>query len=721
MLCSARRRWRAVLVFLVQPLIGKLLLPSLGGSPAVWTTCMLFFQSALILGYGWAHGLARVRSLRRQVTCHATLLVVALLFLPLALPASAMDTLASGADPKLWVLATVGLMVGMPFVALSAQAPLLQSWFSRTVHPRAQNPYFLYALSNVGSVGTLLAFPFVLERAFDISALTRAWSIGVFVGAALVTAAGVVAVRQERRAPADAGNGLAFAWPKPRTGLQWLLLAAVPSSHMLGVTQYLGTDLASLPLLWILPLSLYLGTFIIAFSRWGSAATKLATRALPFGLIALFFLLVVQATEPLGVIASVHGAVFFLAAMALHGRLAEARPAASGLTAYYFMLSLGGALGGVMNAVLAPLLFDDLTEYPLALCAAAGLVGASVVEGGRGRRLLGLVVPLALGGVAAATGIALHAAGLAGPLARLCSGLPLVFAFLLVRRPPRFAVALLAIYVGASATPLPDVHVLLQERSFFGVLRVVEAKDGSYREIRHGTTVHGRQWASPRAQVPGAYYHPAGPAGDVFRALTEAHREEADVAVIGLGAGALAAYARPGQRWRFYELDPGIAAAATDPRTFTFLSESKARDLDVLVGDGRLLLQSAADGAYDLLVLDAFSSGAIPLHLLTREALAAYTRVTTPHGLIAMHISNRYLDLESTVGALADDAGLLALGRDDFADDPWGDEREPSRWVLLARPEHPPRLPPSWRRLQVGPRVPTDAFSDAISLFGKLD
>lgn len=708
----------ATLLFVVQPLVGKLLLPHLGGSPAVWTTCLLFFQSTLLVGYAWAHGLARARSLRLQVGLHAALLVTAALTLPLALPQARLTVLTGGAEPVTWLLATVALVVGLPFLALSSHAPLLQAWFARSTHKRAADPYFLYALSNAGSVGALIALPLVLEPAFDIDDLTVAWSVGLVVVAALVVAAGMSAVSREREPSSQETpqEGSAASWrPGGRQALVWLALTAVPSSHMVGVTEYLATDLASVPLLWIVPLALYLLSFVIAFSRFGERARALATRVLPFGLLALVFLLVVRATEPLVLLAVLHLAVFFLAAVALHGRLVVDRPPAAGLTAFYFVMSVGGALGGLVNAVLAPLVFDTRLEYPLVLAAAAALLGGALRPGKRSAPLGDVLVALGLFGVAMGVGAALLSASITGPLARLVMGAPLVVAFAFVRRPPRFAAGLLGVYLGASAMAFADVNVLVESRSFFGVLRVVEAKDGSWREIRHGNTVHGRQWAPPFDGVPGAYYHPAGPAGDVFRAHAR-RGADASVGVVGLGAGALAAYARPGESWRFYELDPGVARTASDTHLFTFLAHAPRPGPVIEVGDGRLLLSRADDDVYSLLVIDAFSSGAIPLHLLTREAVAEYARVTGPRGVVAMHVSNRYLDLEPAIGRLAQDAGLVGRARDDLADDGLGTGREQSRWLVVMREDAALSLPSTWRPLRVGDRALTDSFSNVLSL-----
>jgi hypothetical protein len=718
----------ASLLFSVQPMVAKMVLPLLGGAPAVWNACMVFFQAALLAGYSYAHATASWPGVRRQAVLHVGLLLVPLALLPFGIAEDAARSLGPEANPSVWLLGLLTTTVGLPFFVVAATAPLLQRWFSRTGHASAADPYFLYAASNLGSMLALLAYPLVLEPTLRLSQQSRLWTAGYGV-LVVLTLACATAVWRSRgpAARADDGPG-GDASGVDRVGLgrrvRWVLLAFVPSSLMLGVTTYLTTDIVAIPLLWVIPLALYLLTFIVAFARRPPLPHAWMLRALPMAVVLLTLVLCVGGPHPAWI--PFHLVAFFVIALVCHGELARDRPPARALTGFYLALSLGGVLGGLFNALVAPLVFDRIAEYPLVLVLAclvrldlkgisrknhhtslkvrveesdplAPVLGgegwgeggrgtppgspspsppAPLPEGARGEKLppptkalaWDLLLPLALGVVMI---------GLIGWV-RSHPGWPHVkqgglfvyavaafLSFTFMDRPVRFALGIAAVLAARGLAPGEDGRLLHQERSFFGVLRVTQSDDGRYHQLVHGSTVHGQQSLDPgHRREPLSYYHRTGPIGQVFEVF---HRRPArrSVAVVGLGAGTLAAYAEPDQRWTFYEIDPAVVRIARDPGYFTFLPDCHAASLAVVLGDARLRLRDAPAHGYGLIVLDAFSSDAIPLHLVTREALALYRARLADGGLIAFHISNRFLDFSPVLATLAHDAGWICRVRAD--------------------------------------------------------
>ncbi len=726
----------AGLLFVVQPLVGRLLLPLLGGAPAVWNTCMVFFQAALLGGYLWAHLLATRLPPRGQFAAQIGLLLAGLLWLPLALSPDAALSIPTDGDPTGWLLVTLLTTVGLPFFALSASAPLLQRWYALGDHAGARDPYFLYAASNVGSVVALLAYPLWLEPRLGLLDQGRAWGWGY--GALLlplVAGCSALAWRWGRGAtkPAPgstAGSSSDDAAPPVdslttstltgwRGPLAWTALALVPSSLLLGVTTHLTTDIASVPLLWVVPLALYLVTWILAFSRWRVLATTTVARVFAIAMVAWLLATLSEATEPAWALVLLHLGAVFVASWMCHQRLADLRPPPERLTAFYLCLSLGGVLGGMFNTLLAPWLFDDLSEYPLGMLAAVAAMPALVA--GRSLRpdWRDLAVAAAIGGLCAAVVLALPLPE--GPArTAVVFGLPAVLAYAMVRRPQRFALAVAAIllagqlHAGVHGAP---VHTA---RSFFAVHKVTQDPDGQMHRIVHGNTLHGRQWLDARRRCQAlAYYHHSGPVGDIVQALTSEDRLMR-AGVVGLGAGAMATYVGARQGWTFYEIDPEVAAIARDPALFTYLSDCAQGRVDVVLGDARLRLGSAPDGVYDLLAVDAFASDAIPVHLLTTQAFERYLAKLAPGGLLAFHVSNRYLDLFGVLAAQARAAGLACRVRDDKRGGAEIAGVEPSRWVVMARQEsflgtlarHPRWSPPP------EPDAPawTDDFSDLPAL-----
>jgi hypothetical protein len=623
----------AALLFLVEPMAARALLPWLGGSAAVWMVSLVFFQVVLLGGYYYAHRLARLPP-RRAVAIHALVVTLAAVLL---LWRGALPLGPAREPPALWILAALGASLGLPFLALAATGPLLQRWLG------GKNPYRLYAASNAASLLALLAYPLVIERYLPLSGAgltqSRLWVGGFALHSALVMACGLRAT-----GPAVEARPGRWSW-------RWVLLAFVPSATMLGATLSITTDVASVPLLWVVPLALYLLSFVLAF------AAPLPVRFLWAVTVALVLAVVaVQGTaiQPSPRLAiPLHLTTLFVVGLLCHGRLAAERPPPSGLTGFYLALATGGALGSVFCGLVAPLIFDSVAEYPVALVLAC-LCG---VGAGRWRRL----PPLA----AALVAVLFVAAGRLGPLAG---------------------------------------HDLLRTRSFFGVLRVRDVPGPPFimgeglprrlpmHELYHGSTLHGLQlWTGDRLQrLPTAYYHPTGPLGRAIaglRARPEGGRLD-EVGVVGLGVGAVAGYALKSERFTFFEIDPEVERIARDPRQFTFLRDTGAV-VDIRQQDGRVGLSAQPDDGFYLLVMDAFSSDAVPVHLLTREGVDLALRKVRPGGVVAYHLSSAFFDLAPVVAEAA--ASLQAPGL------VWFDEarepaalavgKAPSLWVLLARKE----------------------------------
>ncbi len=757
----------ATLLFWAQPLVGKMLLPLLGGAPAVWNTCMLFFQGMLLAGYAYALLLTSALKVRWQAVAHIALLALAALAFPFALSESVAQSALLQNYPTLWLLGALLAVIGLPFFVVSATGPLLQKWFSATPHPAARDPYFLYAASNLGSMAALLAFPALFEPTLDVRRQGWLWA-ATYGALALLTLLCALAVwrsparrngEDERvedkpagafegsgtsaaseSAPSPAAPGPTEAWgneSKPATTasqmaspelnereskivtlrrrLLWVALAFIPSTLMLSVTTYISTDIAAAPLLWVIPLALYLLTLVLAFARWQFISRHLLGRLLAGAALLLVLVYLSGATEPAAFIMLLHLVFFFIAALACHMRLADDRPGVRHLAEFYLWVAVGGALGGLFNAIIAPLVFNAIIEYPLAIILACMIRphGANDEDRGRDedragdtseeragrfaedtqatkppprRRWLDVAYPLGFFVVTASLSLITAHYGVSTlESVALVFGAPLILINHLFRQQPvRFALALGAVMLGGIFFAEARDRTLRAERNFFGTLRVARDAGARWVQLCHGSTIHGRQFLDAgRRCVPLTYYHPDGPLGQIF-ALYHARPASPQVAVVGLGAGAMAAYARPAEHWTFYEINPAVVRIAQDPQHFTYLSECARAPVEMIVGDARLRLREAANEQYGLIVLDAFSSDAIPLHLLTREALRIYLSKLAEGGIIALHISNRSLNLHPALGALARDAGLVALGFDDWNDDP-ASGKAPSQWVVMAR------------------------------------
>jgi SAM-dependent methyltransferase len=641
-------------------MVGKMMLPLLGGSAAVWTTAVLFFQVALLAGYFYVDRLARVRDRGIQASVHLVLMSMAFFFLPVRFTSEALDATVFR-SPALWEFLRLAQTVGIPYLMISTTAPLLQSWFSRSQDPAARDPYFLYAASNAGSLLGLLAYPVLIAPRLGVRAQSVWWTWGYAGLVVLVLVAALIMRKSPQEAPRDTAPVISPNW---NICLYWMAAAFVPSGLFLAVTTHISVNL-TMPLVWTIPLAIYLVTFILAFGRRVRVSSAgLATAVLP---PLVLLCPVVGLRVPVGFsvdvfLIAVHMVLLFLAALLCHTALADARPDAVHLTRYYVWIAVGGALGGVFAAVLAPALFSTILEYPLLLAAAMFFRKPA-----RGNRWL-------------------PASGLAA--------LVLGYAIFL---PPYLAEPGTTIHVG---------------RNFFGAKKVLDI-DGNARKLIHGDTMHGLESRDAATMgQPVAYYHPEGPLGDAMRILKDS--PEPRVAVVGLGAGSIAAYATPNLHITFFEIDPQVEAIAR--RFFTFLDRC-AQNCDVILGDGRLLISRSPEQEFDLIVLDAFSSDAIPPHLLSREAMEVYRSKLKPGGMILFHVSNRYLKVRELVSTLAEDMKLPAYVR---VDDDEGKPLKNRSVYVIVDPDAVilAKLPPFWRNAHgtSGLRSWTDDYSNLIDL-----
>jgi hypothetical protein len=755
----------ALLLFSVQPMFAKMVLPVLGGAPSVWAVAMCFFQAALLAGYCYAHVLIRTLPVRAGTLVHLALCAAAVTALPIGLPA-AWGQPPRG-DPYLWQLGLFTIAVGLPFLAVSANAPLLQAWFARTGHAHARDPYFLYAASNLGSLLALLSYPFVLEPAFGLRALSTIWAGGflvlwaviAFCGLTLYLAQAAAATTRAEASFADATLADAPA-PGAMDRLGWIGLAFVPSALLTAFTNHVTTDVASAPLLWVLPLSLYLLTFVLVFRERLLIPRRLLLMVHLAAVGASLVMLAQTRHESWFISSAIGVVVFFSSAMVAHRTLYEARPAPRFLTEFYLWMSLGGVLGGLFAALIAPKLFSEIFEYPLLLALSmacrpgvfehafwrrlgwslrnrlAGLLNrpradasaALTEEDKQEFLLLWLIVAGSLLAIvwvpwaAVKLGIGFRGYGATAALAAVFAAVLMA----LYRWPVRQLAMALMLF--ALVIWLPSgVRRGDAQRSYFGVYRVMP--QGQYNILMHGTTLHGAQKVRDEAgeyvvdPTPGTYYHDTSPMGHAIKfrrqALAAAGRK-GRYGVIGLGAGSLACHSEEGETWRFFEIDPVMVAIASDDENFSYMSNCQPTP-DIVLGDARLTMAKEADASFDLIIVDAFSSDAVPMHLMTAEALRLYLAKLAPEGTAVLHVSNRYLDLDgvlsATVPLVAGARGLIVA--DDTADGSYA--ATSSTVVVLSRSEEalqPFRELGDVRELDAKRLRPwTDDYSDVIGPF----
>lgn len=774
----------AALIFVLQPLFARMVTPLLGGSPAVWNTSMAFFQAALLLGYLYAHLLQRIQDLRIQAVIHVLVLAGAWLVLPVHVTGALGPP--SSDHPALWLVGVLALSVGAPFAAASATAPLLQAWYARTGRDDAHDPYYLYAASNLGSFVGLLAYPIVIEPMLGAQAQGEVWTSGYMLVAAMIVVCGAAATASNGELKAKPTERSAA--PTWRTRLYWLAAAAVPSAMSLGVTQHISTDVASAPMLWVVPLALYLATFVIAFARGGEKIIGATMLIQPFAL--LFMIASYYAAG--NWLGSMGGILtgFFFSALICHQALAQARPDADRLTEFYLYVSLGGVAGGAFAAFVAPVIFNNIYEFPLAMAAAclfrprAGSDMPRLRDATVASAAFGVVVAIVLlrnvpsvetaliAGALGAAGMmvsagwgdesrpmayryaflivgALHAAlviaiafnvqavftrTVDGATARLIvqqpwglllmgtSLLALMFAVHGTLQPKRdksilsdlgLGVAIpslvillmltllgqnldveriIIIAIGCCALAvvfnrgrpfvlaavvlaafaiifLDDARggrIITQERSFFGVLRTrVLQSSGAppLRVLMHGTTIHGAQLVGPDySRLPLTYYHPRTALGEAITGGLSTG-ESSRLALIGLGAGSTACLMGSADTLTIFEIDPAVVRLSTEPGgDFSYVPQCQP-NARIVLGDARLRIAEERDNSYDVIVVDAFSSDAIPAHLLTREAIALYLSKLTDRGIVVLHLSNRNLALVSEAARVARDLGVPHLFR----------------------------------------------------------
>lgn len=665
----------AGLLFTIQPLVARLLLPAYGGSATVWSTCSLFFQTLLIVGYVYSHVTTTRISRRRQAWLHVAVLALPFLVLPVALPGDVVP----GADhsPVGWLLRSLVVMIGLPFVVLATTGPLLQRWYSWSAGPRRDDPYFLFAASNVGSFGGLLAYPFLIEPHLSLAQQGVGFTAGFVVFALLTAACGVLAVRPQEAEEAVSGAARTSPRPSARALARWCAYAFVPSCLMLAVTHHLSTDVAPIPLLWVAPLALYLATFVAAFavrsrtvsSTWPRAAAGLGMAGIAVAPLA--------AGLPLELTITFNLLLVVVAGYAAHRLLAADRPHPEHLTTYYLAVAVGGALGGVVNGLLAPVVFDRVLEYalvlallPLLCLATTGPSKARV----RSRVHTSLVWILVGTGAVAVTVTAqrvMDSVDAGTGFAVLALSCVTALGWLLTRIALPTSIGLVCAVLAMAA--VADAGVVDRERTFYGSYTV--RTSALTTSLSHGTTLHGVQLrAESQRKEPTSYYGREAPLGDLMAQL-----EPTRTAAVGLGVGTVAAYGREGDQITFLEIDQAVADIAEDTRFFTFLSDSDA-DVEVRIGDGRLLVSEMPTGQLDLVVLDAFSSDAIPVHLLTREAFGVYGEKITGNGALAVHVSNRHFDLVPVVAAAAEHLGWSGAVGTGGA----GDQVVASTWVVMS-------------------------------------
>lgn len=680
-LCSA------FLLFWIEPLFAKMVLPMLGGSPAVWNTCLMFFQAMLLAGYLYAHVTSRYLTSRRQAVMHVALLVVAVVSLPVGIPGG--WTPPESGNVIAWLTVLLGVTVGAPFVLLAATAPLIQRWLTDSGHPAASNPYVLYAASNAGSLIGLLGFPILMEPHLRLGEQASIWSIAYGFAIVLAAVCTVSIWRQNKQPTGETIHSQAAdgAAPTLRDRLKWVALAFVPSSLLLGVTTYLSTDVAAMPLLWVVPLALYLTTFIIVFARDARTTNRVTLIVHGLAVTTLAIVLFWGSGIPLRMTYALHLAVFATTALVLHGELAASRPSPAYLTEFYLWMALGGALGGAFNAIVAPLIFKSIAEYQWVLAASVFLRPnfrwrpTDIVE-----KLpmftLSLIPAMIIGYVSFYSYADHRILGISAKvLASVIAGLILVS---VSGSALRFGAGIAFLLVAREVPGFRASQDMYADRSFFGAYRV-QAVYGPVHRLVHGTTTHGAQYQdAARKLIPETYYHPAGPVGQLFAAL-DGRLAGKGVGAVGLGAGTVLCYSKPGQAWTFFEIDPLVQRISSNPKYFSYLTGCAVRPR-IVIGDARLSLAKEPTASFSVLIVDAFSSDAIPVHLLTREAFALYERVLDAHGVLLVHISNKHLDLKPVVASLAKDAGLYARMEDHQPDEKTdGPLAYASEWVALAR------------------------------------
>ena len=705
------------LLFLVQPMIGRMLLPSLGGTPAVWNGCMLFFQAALLAGYAWAHYGPPKLGVKNHLLVHLFLLAAVCCLLPMKI----VDSWAAPVDsnPMFWLLGQLTLCVGLPFFVISSSAPLLQRWFSLSASETEQGsePWFLYAISNFGSLVALISYPFVFERIMGLTNQGIFWASGFLLLTCMFANCAWYTLRNARpevlTRPRTKTHTAPLSWNQR---VRYIVLAAIPSSLMLGVTTIVSTDAGSFPLMWSIPLALYLITFILVFAKRQLLPHRWIVRATPFFLLAMPLVMTIDLGDNPALMIAAHFAVFFVVAMACHGEMARLRPPVEQLTEFYLMMSIGGVVGGAFNSLLAPVLFNSILEYPIVLIAASLALpawreiadGQNSTDRSPAPSWLSIekiwAVPVAL--LVLLSGVWAFEYSLLTlfrPLVMLLGfAVPAAVCILLARSPRRFVPCYALLLLG-----YPFIHVnhdvTLKQRGFFGVNEI--ATVGEFRTLINGRTQHGMQRIEETENpLPLSYYHPDGPVGDLFRQFGD---QQNRIGVVGLGVGTIAAYGQANQQLDFYEIDPIVYQMASDENYFSYLSSARS-DVEVILGDARVQLDArrkrmsrltnvawrpnsnetqTKNRLYGMMILDAFGSDSVPIHLLTEEAVELYLDSLDENGLLAIHISSKFMNFIPVGAALSQHFGLHSAVRTDaqLTQSDRQSGRSASRYMIFSR------------------------------------
>jgi hypothetical protein len=647
---------------------------------------MLFFQAVLLAGYAYAHVSLQKLQIKHQPIIHLILLLAAFFFLPIMIGVETVPP--SDISPPLYLIYKLFVAVGLPFFLVSSTGPLLQRWFMGTGHPSGKDPYFLYAASNIGSLVALIGYPLLFEPTFSLKGQSGFWSWGYGLLLILMVVCAVPILRNSREQnhtdsveAADRESYNDPEYPTWKRRFYWLFAAFVPSSLMLGATAHITTNVAVLPLFWVLPLAIYLLTFILTFASKPLIPHRWMTRLFPLVVLPLGALIFLKIPGAEWLAVPCHLFLFFAAAMVCHGELVRTRPPGRYLTGFYLWMATGGMLGGLFNALLAPILFNRVIEYPLALVFACLLLPNRTKK--QGFLWLDVILPMVLAFLTAILILLLNSVEMTGSRMGLVFlfFLPAVITFCFYERPIRFALSLIVVLIAVGyATEIQDGTTQYITRNFFGVKRVVLDYRGEIRKLAHGATVHGGQFTdSERGRHAISYYHRTGPVGDLFLALKQDPGEKR-IGVIGLGVGLAAGYYEKNLRFTFYEVDKQVDNIAQNPEFFTYLSNC-GENCEVVIGDGRLAIQESPDQSFDMIILDAFNSGTIPLHLLTIEAIETYLQKLRPSGLLAFHISNRFVDLAPPLTRVAGTLGLSCVKREDL-DEFYG--KEPCHFLVMS-------------------------------------
>lgn len=656
----------AFLLFLVQPMFAKFIIPEFGGSASVWTTCMLFFQISLVLGYLYSYLLNKFLKQDYQLYLHVLLLLVSSYYLDV----SSLMKVGSEIHPVIKVILIAFTTIGVPFFVLSTSSPLLLAWFASTTHPKRNKPYFLYAASNLGSLLALISYPLLVERHLGVIAQAYYWqkTYLVFVGFVIFASIFTKVFREKREHIASQDSIAPLSFLKRFT---WIVLAFVPSSLMLGLTHYVTTDIAPVSLFWVIPLALYLISFIVAFSEKFSLSVSKLSKVIYF-ILAIYAVVAIKSLQYPVLFIAISSLIFLLLAVFFHQSLSNVKPESRHLTEYYLWISVGGMLGGVFNSILAPIIFSLSLEFWLVLVISISLVPLMLKESssnisqdiyGYIFRVVSLVyvfvfIQFIVSDYELISKIKFNTV--------ISIFIILAMAFLVEKRilQGKFFIAnsIIIILIGYYL-PILNYNSLYSNRSFYGSLRVSEEKvgDKTIHWLFHGTTNHGGQFVEPESLIKtrNFYYHDNGAFGDIHRTyILGSETENLNIGVMGLGSGNMACFARDKDQVDFFEIDPLVEEVASNPKYFKFLERCPSK---VFIGDGRLLLQGRPSDYYDILFMDAFSSDAVPTHLLTQEAVDMYFSKLKPNGVVVFHISNRFLDLSKVVANMKIPDNYVAL------------------------------------------------------------